>query len=354
MFTILDRHIGRSILIGTFLVLGIFSALFVFIVLVDVLPDHGKGNFGTYQLLRYVLLSQPRKLYEIFPVTVLIGTLLGLSTLALNSELIAMRAAGVSKGRIAGAAMKTGLVLVIGAVLVGEYLVPVAETRAQTGRARALAASFQQGTTGLWVREGETFVNIGEVLPDLSLLRVSIYDLTPDFQMREHTYAAQAVYDGERWQLGQVRSSSIKRDRVDTHAKAGVGWETTLTPDVVAVFTTRAEALSIAQLYAYIRHLRSNNQDVGRFTLTFWQKFLMPIATAVMILLAVPFVFRPVRSGGLAQRAFTGVVLGLAFVVVSRSLGYMALLYGVPPFVAAVAPLIMFFAIAVALSRRLA
>lgn len=354
MLTLIDKHIGRSMLIGTLLVLGIFTALFMFIVLVDALADYGHGDFGLYELARYVFLSQPRKLYEIFPVTVLIGTLLGLSTLALNSELIAMRAAGISKARIVGATLKTGLALMIAAVLVGEYVVPRAETRAQTGRAQALEMTFKQGHSGLWLRDGETFINVGEVLPDLTLLNVNIYQLTSNFELREHLHAERAEYDGEYWQLREINASRIAEDKVDTVSNTGVSWNAGFTPAVVAVFTTRPEALSIAQLYAYIRHLKNNNQDVGRYVLAFWQKCFMPIATALMILLAAPFVFRPVRSGGLAQRAFIGVVLGLAFVVVNRSLGYLALIYGIAPFLAAAAPLIIFSAIAYVLMRRTA
>src|SRR5690606_38744996 len=150
--------IGRAMLVGTGLVLGVLAALLMLVVLVDALPDYGKGSFGLYELLRYVVLTQPRKLYEIFPVAVLIGTLLGLSTLALNSELIAMRAAGVSRARIIGATLKTGVVLMLAAVLAGEYVVPQAETRAQTGRAQALDLSFRQGSAGLWLRDGASFV----------------------------------------------------------------------------------------------------------------------------------------------------------------------------------------------------
>jgi lipopolysaccharide export system permease protein len=352
MFTILDRHIGRSMLLGTALVFGVFAALFAFIVLVDVLPDYGTGRFDLYELTRYVVLTQPRKLYEIFPVTVLIGTLLGLSTLALNSELVAMRAAGISRARIIVATMKTGLLLMIAAVLAGEYVVPVAETRAETGRAQALEIGFRQGRTGLWLREGTSFVNIGEVLPDLSLLRVSLYDVSPAHELREHTYAARATYVDDRWRLERVQYGRVAPDRVEIHAAEALDWDAAITPQDVALFTISPQALSIAQLYAYIRHLRANNQDVARYVLALWQKSLMPLATAVMVLLATPFVFRPTRSGGMAQRIFIGVGLGLLFVVVSRSMGYLGLIYGAPPIAAAVAPLVLFLAVALVFMRH--
>lgn len=352
MIAILDRHIGRSLLLATLLVTGVLLALFVFVSLVDVLPDYGKGAFGLFELVRYVVLSQPRKLYEAFPVAVLVGTLLGLSTLAMNAELTAMRAAGVSRARIVLAAMKTGLLLMLLVVAMGEYLVPAAETQAQTGRARALATSFQQRDSGLWLRDGTSFVNLGEVLPDLSLLRVTLYEFGPDRRLRQQTDAERAVYEGGRWRLEGVRRTRVHEDRVEAESLRAQDWKPRLTPEVVAVYTVKPEALSIAQLHAYIRHLEENGQETVRYRLTMWQKIFMPLATAVMVLLATPFVFRQARSGGLAQRVFVGIMAGLAFVVLHRATGYLGVIYGVPPVLGAALPLAAFLALAIALLKR--
>jgi lipopolysaccharide export system permease protein len=352
VIAILDRHIGRSLLVATLLVTGVLLALFVFISVVDVLPDYGKGTFGVYELLRYVVLSQPRKLYEAFPVAVLVGTLLGLSTLAINAELTAMRAAGVSRARIVMSAMKTGLLLMLLAVAMGEYVVPTVETQAQTGRARALATGFQQKGSGLWLRDGTRFVSLGEVLPDLSLLRIAIYEFGPDRRLLRLTSADRAVYDDGRWRLEGVHRTRLGEDRVEAETASEERWVARLTPEVVAVYTVKPEALSIAQLSAYIRHLEANGQETGRYRLTMWQKILMPLATMIMVLLATPFVFREARSGGLAQRVFAGVMIGLAFVVLHRSAGYLGVIYGVPPILGAALPLVLFLALAGVLLRR--
>ncbi len=352
IISLLDRYIGRRLIFGMLLVMGVLLALFIFVVLVDALADYGRGTFGLYELVRYVVLSQPRKIYELFPVAVLVGTLLGLSTLAVSSELIAMRAAGVSRLRIVGAALKTGVLFVVAAVAIGELVVPRAETLAQTGRAQALATGFQKGGTGVWLRDGSAFVNIGEVLPDLSLLRVSIFEFAPDARLRTHTAARRAVYVADGWRLEDVSVSAIDPEAVRVHSVSELDWRATLTPDVVAVFTVRPEGLSIQQLRHYIGHLRANGQETGRYSLTLWQKVLMPLATAIMVLLATPFVFKPARTGGLAQRIFVGILLGLAFVVVHRTVGYLAVIYGVAPFIAALLPLLVFLGLAAVLLHR--
>jgi lipopolysaccharide export system permease protein len=357
MLTLLDRHVGRHIFLGTLLVLGVLLALFVFFSLIDGLPDYGKGDFGAYELLRYVVLSQPRKLYEILPTAVLIGTTLGLSLLALNSELVAMRAAGISPMRVIGAAMKVGLLFALAAVLWGEYVVPAAESEAQLGRARAMQTGVQQKRSGLWLRDGRDFVNIGEVLPDLSLLRINVYhfgDVVGDVgRLTAQTSARRAQPEGEdRWRLEDVRQSRFGADAVQIRVADSEPWSSGLTREVVAVYAVKPEGLSMQHLHRYIRHLELNNQSTERYRLSFLQKLFLPLAIAVMVLLATPFVFRPVRGGGLSQRVFIGIMLGLAFIVVNRSLGHFSVLYGLPPLIGAVLPLAIFLSLSLYLLRR--
>ncbi len=352
ILSLLDRHIGRGIFVSTLLVLGVLLALSLFIVLVRAMPDFGKFSFGLPELLHYVIMSQPRQLYELFPIIVLIGSIMGLSAMALNSELIAMRAAGVSIARIVGSAMKAGLIFVIAGVLLGEYVVPFAESVAQRERAKALHESLQQRSSGLWLRDGATFVNIGEVLPDLSLLRVNIYQFEDSTRLRSQTYAAGARLAGDRWTLEDVRESLISDQHVDFRLARTRAWDTKLTEEVVSVFAVVPEGLSIQKLARYIDHLRQNNQETERYQLAFWQKLFLPLATAVMVLLATPFVFRPVRSGGLGQRIFLGIMLGLAFVVLNQIIGYFGLLHGQSPMLSALTPILLFLALALVLLRR--
>jgi lipopolysaccharide export system permease protein len=352
ILTRLDRYIGRSLLTSITLVLSVMLAMTIFFVLVDALPDYGKGSFGAYEITRYVLLSQARQLYELFPMATLIGTLMALSALALNSELIAMRAAGVSVPRIMLAAMKTGLALILAVVLLGEFVVPTAENEAQLGRAQALATGLQQKGTGLWLRDGAVFVNIGEVLPDLSLLRLNIYQMDDQARLITQTSAQRAWYEAGAWRLEAVRESRIEKNRVRVRQLKDLTWLSVLTPEMVNVFSIRPEGLSMLQLARYIEHLRQNSQDTARFRLAFWQKLLLPFATAVMMLLAAPFVFRHFRSGGMSQRIFIGIMLGLTFVVLNRSFGYFGLIYGLPPVLGAAMPIVLFLLLALGLLRR--
>jgi lipopolysaccharide export system permease protein len=353
--TILDRHIGRAIAFSTLLVLGVLLSLFTFITFVEAIGDLGKANFGLAEVLKYVLLSLPRDAYELFPMTALLGATLGLSSLAVGSELIVMRAAGVSLLRIVGSVMKVGAVLILIAVVVGEVVAPVTEDLAQRGRAAALQRSVaQQSDRGLWLRDGSAFVHVGEVLPDLSLLRVTIYQFDDNARLRSQTFAQSGRYEQQRWRLDDVRQSWIADDKVHSRRLASDYLSSVLTPEILGVFAVKPEGLSAWHLFRYIQHLERSKQDTSRYRLALWHKIMLPLSTGVMVVLAIPFVFGQLRSGGLGSRVLVGIVLGLAFYLINRAFGYFGLLHGLPPAFGALLPPTLFFALALVMLRRVA
>lgn len=344
--TLLDRYLGRRILVSTALVFAVLLAMFVFFTLLEALPDYGVGQFGVYELLRFVALSQPRKIYELFPVATLIGTITGLSMLAASSELVAIRAAGVSATRIVISALKTGALLIVAAIVLGEVIMPVTDNEAQLGRAQALATGLQKKGSGLWLRDETSFVNVGEVLPDLTLLRVTIYRFNNQMRLDEQIFADRAAYRNDHWQLDGVRGTRMRDHRLIVQEQATQAWLSRLTPEMVNMFSVQPEMLSMLQLNRYIDHLQQNGLDTAPYALLMWQKLLLPITMVVMILIAVPFVFGHVRSGGMGRRIFQGIMLGLGFEMVNYSFGYFGLIYGLPPIAGAALPLALFFALA--------
>ena len=351
--TLLDRHIARSILTSTALVFLVLMALFMFFKFADALGDYGKGSFGMSEIVVYVLLRMPWEMYRLFPMTALLGTTLGLSSLAVDSELIAMRAAGVSILQIVGAAMKIGLVFAVAALILGEVIATVTENMAERGRSQALHQGVaQENNYGLWMRDGPSFVHVGEVLPDLSLLKVNIYEFGAGDHLRKQTYASSGRYVDHHWQLTDVRQSWIEHDQVQTRQLPSEVWSAAPKPSTLAVFAVKPGGLSIWNLYRYIQHLKANKQDTGRYELAFWNKVVSPFATAVMVILAIPFVFTHLRSSGVGGRLMIGFGMGAAFYILSRGFGYFGLLYGLPPVVGTVLPTLLFLGIALVMLRR--
>ena len=350
---VLDRYLAQTLLHSTAVVFGVLLALFSFITFVEVFGDIGQARFQFGDALRYVLLSLPRQIYEIFPMAALLGTLLGLSSLAVDAELTAMRAAGVSVLRLAVGVLKAALWMVAAVVLIGEFVAPPATNAAERGRATALETSVrQQKDFGLWVRDAGHFVHIGEMLPDLSLLRVDLYEFDAAGALRRQVYADTGRYRDGAWHFDGARVSEVDGVRVHATRVPEFTWQSLLAPEMVAVFSVRPEGLSSFHLYQYIDHLDRNKQDTRRFRLAFWYKMFAPLTILTMVVLAIPFVFTDRRSGGVGSRLFLGVGLSFGFYVASRGFGYFGLLYGIPPLLGVLLPTGLFLAAGTLMLRR--
>ena len=348
---ILDLYLGRAILRHLAIVLAVLLGLFSFVDFIDQLGDLGVGDYDAWQVIRFVVLSMPYTLYELLPVGALLGTVLALSSLASGSELVALRAAGVSLARITGAALKTGLVIAAFAVVLGEFVSPATETMARDGRAAALQQTVSRSAGyGLWMRDRSGFVSVGEILPDLTLLNVRIFDFDEDARLRSLSFAAAGRHLEGGWELYEVRRTVIRGDEGGGVAAAGIA----VSPAILRLFLIDPDQMSVWQLRRYVRFLRDNGQRTDRFELAFWNRVLSPLSIGAMIALAVPFVFGSPRAHRGGRDLFVGVMAGLVFHAVSQSLGYMVIVLAVSPIFGALLPLSIFTALAVLLHRRAA
>jgi len=353
---LIDIYIGRCIVQQSLLVIAVLAGIFAFLNFIDQLSYLGSGSYGLLDVLRFVVLTTPRIIHDTFPMASLVGTILGLSVLARHSELTVMRASGVSLGQITGSVLKVGTIFVLLSLVIGEFVSPFTETMAQRGRAEALEQDIEQKhSSGLWMRDKSTFVNVAEVMPDLRLLRIKIFE----FDRKNHdrlvslTYARSGHYDQDRWQLDDVRQTIIdEKGRAEVLHVVRSAWVTEVTPGMMSVFLVQPGQLPLLQLKKYIEHLRLNAQDTRAYELAYWGKVVLPLSTAVMLILAVPFVFSSVRAGSLGRNLFLGIMVGLGFFVLNKALGYIVLVYGVHPFIGATLPTLLFLGGALILYRR--
>ena len=131
----LSRYVGRDVLLATLLIFGALLGLFAFFDLIHELGDVGRGDYTISRALVFVMLNLPSRLYELFPVAALIGTLFAVAQFVANSEYTVMRASGMSLAQIAWSVLRVGIPLAAATFLAGEYVAPPAERIAQTVRA---------------------------------------------------------------------------------------------------------------------------------------------------------------------------------------------------------------------------
>ncbi len=352
---ILNRYLGRIILRYTLITMLVLIGLFAFVNFIDQLGNLGQGNYHLKQIMVYVTLIIPRTIYELFPMAALLGTIVGLSMLANDSELVVMRSSGISMLQITAATLKMGGVFVIAAIMIGELVSPHTETSAQRGRAEALQQNIKQQTNfGLWMRDARTFVNIREVLPDLSLLGIKVFEFDDENQLRSLLSAQYGSYKGDHWAIREVKQTLVDPDgATDALSTDTAKWASRVTPQTLSAFLIKPDQLSFMQLSRYINHLQQNHQQTAPYELAFWNKIMLPLSTAVMVILAIPFVFANVRSGKLGRSLFIGIMLGIGFYVASKGFGYVVLTSGLSPLMGATVPVIACLLLAMVMMRRI-
>ena len=326
-----------------------FLALFAFFDLIGELGDLGRRDYHLREVFLYVVLSAPTNAYELFPIVVLIGTLYVLAHLASNSEYTVMRGSGLSPRRAALALGKIGAAFVAITFLTGEWIAPAAEEAAQKVKMRAMRSMIGQDLrSGLWFKDEGAFVNVREAR-DAEILRgVRIYDFDADYRLRSMTAAERAEYRGEGvWRLVEVQQTRFGGGGPRTERQAESEWRSSVNPDLLEALIVKPERMSAWALHRYTEHLSGNRQRTDRYEIALWKKLLYPLATLVMMALALPFAYMQARAGMVGVKVFLGIMLGIFFHMLNSLFSHVGLLQSWPPFAAAAAPSAAFLASAV-------
>lgn len=339
---ILDRYIGRSILVTSVLSLFVLVAVFSFFSLVDQLDSTGRGNYGVSEAIQYVLLTVPRLSYELFPIATVIGSMAALGMLANTSELAVIRTSGVSQAQLAYSLIKTGLVFVVISMLIGEVIAPVTEQAAQQKRSIALTQQISMKTKhGFWSRDGDNYINIRKILPGDRVEQIYIYEFDKDHQLKSTIYAKHAEYSQDRWLLRDILKTEISEEKIINHRYETAEWEALLNPEVINLVTIKPRYLSVYGLISYIDYLKANNQSSKLYVQAFWSKLVNPFSIIAMILLSICVVRCEGRPMGLGQRVFIGALIGITFHLINQVSGHLGIVYGVPAFLSVCAPTIV-------------
>jgi len=352
---LLDRYIGRTVIGSVLTVAAALVLVFSFFELIDEVEDVGRGSYTFGKMLLYVGLSMAGLAYELLPVAALIGTLVGLSALVANGELVVVRAAGVSLWRIVLAIMKAGLVVMLLAMLVGEFLAPPAEEFARNLKSLALANRIALKTRhGFWARDGDSYINIRRVLPGDQVEEIFIYEFDDRDRLQVSTFARRAFYEEGTWILEEIEQTVLGAAGAEARRIERAAWESLLRPELINMVVIKPDSLSMYDLVRYIRYLVQNGQSTQRYRHALWTKMVYPVAAAVMVFLAVPIVLGGATSVNVGQRVVLGVGIGLVFNLLNQASGHLGIVYGISPALSATGPTLITLGIAMALMRRVA
>lgn len=348
----IDQYVMRTVGGAMFLVMVVVLSLDLIFGFIAELED-ARNDYQTLQALWYVFMTLPRRIYDYLPLGAFMGCLVGLGAMASSSELTVIRAAGVSLKRIVWSAMKPALVVVLIGLVVGQYVAPPAERMAQSQKAIEQGAGTNiASASGIWHREGEVFMHLNAVSPEGDLRGVSLFRFDEERWMLSASFAEQATYQGDHWQLENVATTVIGDEQLTQETQDTLRWETGLSPEVLSVLIVKPENLPMTGLYTYASYLDDQGLSSANYWLAFWKKVLMPVGTAVMVLVAISFIFGPLRSVTMGFRVFTGLIVGLLFKYMQDLLGPMSLVFGFNPVLAILLPIAINAAVGAVLMRR--
>ena len=340
---ILDRYIARHVLAGILVVFIGLVSLFLIGDLIGDLGNVGRGNFDYTAALTFVLMRMPDRMYALLPASTLIGGLLGLGGLARGLELTAMRAAGAPVSRIAGAAMRAGVLVIALGLVIGEWIAPPAERLAHDWRTAALTGQTgARAGDGFWGRDGRRFLHFGEVLPNGQLRDVRMFEFDETGELasawrarRASTLGAPerladpATRGGEEafWRLEEVEISRFFGDGVETRRVASILRKLPAGADQIDRLAARPRWLSLPEIVSYMRYLRENGLRTAHYEAALWSRIMAPFSTAAMLFTAVVLVLGPLGRAGFGSRIVVGAALGIGFHILQKVITQMGVVY---------------------------
>lgn len=354
------RLLYREVVLAVVFVTAGFLSLFLFFDLVDELPAIGRGGPSGYQFehaLTYVLLLVPNHLYELLPITVLIGSIYVMARLAQSSEFTILRTSGLGPWLALRTLLLLGGGFVVLTFVLGDYLAPWADRNAQLLKARH-QGNLTVGQTGAWLKERQQnsaySVNVRSLSSDGTLRGVTLFEFDRGGQIRSLTQAEAGIFgkDG-RWILQKAHRTEFNVREAATlsvrrQALESMEWSNGLSAEMVSAALLKPDRMRTVDLFTYIRHLRDNGQTAQRYEIEFWRKVFYPLSCLVMVVLALPFAYLHFRSGGITGYVFVGVIVGISFFLLNNVFGFVGNLQNWQPWLAAAAPGMLYSALSLA------
>jgi lipopolysaccharide export system permease protein len=340
----------------------VWSAMIVLFGMINLLDELRsiQGDYGTADAFWFTALTLPRMAYQVFPVSTLLGSLVGVGGLAAMNELVAFRTSGASRMRLALAAISGILLITIPVMIMGEWVAPAAEQQARAFRlSEMVGQAIIGGPRGMWLRDGEDIVNIQRPLlsadrgeQSVEFKNVVIYNFSDDIDLEAITRAERAQHEDGRWTLVNVATVYLGKTGARLSETDRLLWPTEVKPELLDSAVTRPFLLSVRSLLEYLDYLGENGLNDRIYKAAFWEKVLFPFTIIALVLAGMPFVFGAARSQNMGVRLFFGMMLGGVFMIVDRAVQKFGGVYDLPVLLTIIAPPLLLMAVAILILRR--
>jgi len=350
---LISTYLMRAILTSTLLVVLVLLALAGLFEFIGQL-DSTQGQYGIPEALLFTLLRLPQLSFEMLPIAALIGALLGLGSLANNSELVVMRTAGLSVTDLAAMVAVSGAVLMVITALIGEYIGPPLDYFARTMRD---GARYEQEDRDIgsaaWVKDGPVILHLERINTEFEFGALYLFRFNEDNSLQSIARAeSSGIDDSDNWVLENFRETRFANDSVQVVESSVEVESFNLDAEMLGITLVKPVSLSARGLMSYISYLKRNDLNSQRYETELWSRVARTTTVILMPVLALAFVFGSLRSAGSGGRLMIGVLIGLAYFLASEMTANSGQVFNLNPAVVTWLPSIALLAVtAFALSR---
>jgi lipopolysaccharide export system permease protein len=354
MLSILEKYLAKTVINATLVATAVITAVLFIMTLLSEFKSLGQGDYGFAAAVFYSFMRMPNELYQFSPMLILLGSIIGLSLLTASRELAVMRASGFSMRHIVYSVFGAALVMIFFISVVGEFAGPELSHRAEIQKDNLQNAGQAVVTTaGVWLHLENNFVHIEHVVGRQLWQGVTRYKFDDEHRLLEALYAKRMVWDGQQWVMYDAVRTSFFTNRTISQEFPELKSDLKFNSYLLNTGMVEPNEMSMSKLAKFARYLEKNGLQSTQYRFEFWERAFTPLASLVMILLAVPFVLGALRQAPMGLRLMVGVIAGFFFFILNALLGQLCIVYQLPPLLAAFIPIALFALAGLFLAKNL-
>lgn len=334
---LLTRYVFIQIAKTVLTVVMVGAAIQFFLLMVTEMGDLGAGHYHFGAVMLFTLLSLPNAVYLFFPMLALLGCILGLGQIASANELVVMRAAGLSVYRLITMVLFSSLIIVILASLLGEGLGAWASTHAYQYKEKKISG-HSASIRSLWLRQNNDFL-YASYADSTQLRHVSMFRFSPNQQLQSLLWSAKADHHESFWRFNHTIETHITPNQIHLIRQNHWDYPLNLNPMYLEVNHDTQGQQNLKRLSHIIAYRSSIHLQSINLRFNFWQRMFQPLATCIIMLLAIPFVFNCYGRVQMSGRLLFGVVVSFAFYLFNQFMGPFGMLMQWPVMLSVLLPI---------------
>ena len=338
---ILNFYIFKRFLLGFLISLLVLVSIEIFFSFSSEMKYLNEGNYDFGIILKYIFLSIPRSIETMFPYSILIGALLSLGAMAADMEFVAMQSAGISVRKILTIVLLQTFFISTVFYFIVDTVVPKFSSEAESLRNTALKKQSYYNKNGTWFKNKDSFIKISEIYPDKTIKGISVYTYDNN-QLSSVNYIQSATFSKGKWSLQEIVKINLNEEPISKERISNMQSDELIDIKLIDIKTDKPYSLTLRDVVRNIEYLERNNLDASIQEKIFWDKILKPIATVLMLFLAMPYIFGRMRSTNTSKRIVIGLFIGIIFFIISSILPNLGLIIGFHPLISAILPLVVF------------